>query len=426
MGSLVEILEVEKFELPPDLFWGFNIDIPSAGDRFDARAIKVGGWVLPKRSRARLVRFVQHGAIIHRTSASVVRPDVHAVYPDVPAAARCGFDTFLPLGSQSKTEIDAQVVYQRRPYRLGTIRGRRYWREPRSDAFAQLVSVVIPCHNQAHFLGEAIESALNQTYPHIEVIVVDDGSSDNTGAVAARYPMVRYVRQENLGVAAARNTGLRASNGNYLVFLDADDRLLPEGVGAGVECLTQHPEAALAYGRRRLIDLDGSVRAVQPLVVPEDPYGDMLRHNYIGLVGAPIYRRAVFEHVHGFDQERAPAEDYDLYLRVVRRFPIASHSTVVGEYREHGANTSARADVMLRAVNGTLRAQRRYTRRDGRRRLALRAGHHLCRVVYGDLIAREITEARLKHEWARAMRLALGLFRRYPKAIVKGGSAEQR
>ena len=100
-------------------------------------------------------------------------------------------------------------------------------------AEAALVSVVIPCYNQAHFLGEAIESVLAQTYPHLEIVVVDDGSTDNTGEVAARYPGVRYVRQENQGLAAARNTGLRHSSGDYLVFLDADDRLLATGRGGG-------------------------------------------------------------------------------------------------------------------------------------------------------------------------------------------------
>ena len=104
-------------------------------------------------------------------------------------------------------------------------------------AGAALVSVVIPCYNQAHFLGEAIESVLAQTYPHREIVVVDDGSPDNTREVASRYPGVRYVRQENQGLAAARNTGLRHSSGSYLVFLDADDRLLPEALEVGLRQL---------------------------------------------------------------------------------------------------------------------------------------------------------------------------------------------
>ena len=91
-----------------------------------------------------------------------------------------------------------------------------------------VVSVVIPCYRQAHFLPDAIESVLAQTYPHFEIIVVDDGSPDDTRAVAGRYPGVRCLRQRNRGLSAARNAGLAASIGTYVVFLDADDRLTPE------------------------------------------------------------------------------------------------------------------------------------------------------------------------------------------------------
>src|SRR5690349_15716190 len=93
-----------------------------------------------------------------------------------------------------------------------------------------LVSIIIRCYNQGHFLGEAIDSALRQTYPHVEIIVIDDGSTDNTAEVVARYRGVRSIRQPNLGRCAAGNTGLGESRGEYLVFLDADDRLLPDAV----------------------------------------------------------------------------------------------------------------------------------------------------------------------------------------------------
>jgi glycosyltransferase involved in cell wall biosynthesis len=96
-----------------------------------------------------------------------------------------------------------------------------------------LVSVVIPCYNQAHFLSEAIESVASQTYEPTETIVVDDGSTDDTSHVADVHG-VRCVRQENRGLAEARNTGLRASSGDMLLFLDADDLLAPDAIDAGV------------------------------------------------------------------------------------------------------------------------------------------------------------------------------------------------
>ena len=100
-----------------------------------------------------------------------------------------------------------------------------------------LVSVVIPCYNQAHFLGEAIESVFKQTYKHFEIVVVDDGSTDNTSEVARRYSGIRCIEQVNQGLSAARNTGIRESKGEYLVFLDADDRLYPIALEAhGLFC----------------------------------------------------------------------------------------------------------------------------------------------------------------------------------------------
>src|SRR5262249_26693584 len=95
---------------------------------------------------------------------------------------------------------------------------------------APLVSIIIPCYNQAHYLSDAIDSVRKQTYSHAEIIVVDDGSTDNTSNVAALYKDVKYIKQRNQGLSAARNSGLQQSKGHVLVFLDADDRLLPNAV----------------------------------------------------------------------------------------------------------------------------------------------------------------------------------------------------
>src|SRR5437870_3797289 len=95
---------------------------------------------------------------------------------------------------------------------------------------SRLVTVVIPCYNNASFLHDAIQSVLSQTYRRTELIVVDDGSSDDTSDVASSYPVTRLIRQPNQGVSAARNAGLSQASGDYVVFLDADDRLLPDAV----------------------------------------------------------------------------------------------------------------------------------------------------------------------------------------------------
>ena len=100
------------------------------------------------------------------------------------------------------------------------------------DSDHPLVSVVIACYNGERYLQEAIESALAQSYPRVEIIVVDDGSTDGSSEIAKKFP-VRYVRQENRGLTESRNLGIRASRGNYVVFLDADDRLRRDAIETG-------------------------------------------------------------------------------------------------------------------------------------------------------------------------------------------------
>jgi glycosyltransferase involved in cell wall biosynthesis len=202
-----------------------------------------------------------------------------------------------------------------------------------------LVSIVIPCYQQAHYLEEAIESVLAQTYPHYEIIVVDDGSPDDTAAVAARYPPVRYIRQKNQGLAAARNTGLRASQGAYLTFLDADDRLTPGALARGVSCLTEHPEAGLVFGCYRKINAQGELLPTcPPAYAGSDLYHDLLKFNCIGMVCNVMYRRAVFDRLGGFDPNISPAADYDLYLRVA--LPHSRHQHVA-QLRRDAARRAA-------------------------------------------------------------------------------------
>jgi glycosyltransferase involved in cell wall biosynthesis len=120
------------------------------------------------------------------------------------------------------------------------------------------VSVVIPAYNRAHFLPEVVESALAQTYRDFEVIVIDDGSTDNTPEVASRFPpAVRYYRQENQGLSAVRNKGIELARGEYIIFLDSDDVLLKDALEKSVLFLDQHPEAGFCHGQFCTIDVNG-------------------------------------------------------------------------------------------------------------------------------------------------------------------------
>ena len=218
------------------------------------------------------------------------------------------------------------------------------------------VSVIIPAYNSARFLAEAIESVLGQTYPVFEIIVVDDGSIDNTKEVCINYPMVQYIYHNNQGVAAARNTGIRVSKGEYLLFLDSDDRILPQAVEIGVNCLKTHPEVGFVFGRYeyKSINPDGSYTIEntyenQPEVAN---YATLLGCEHEIQCGCVIFRRIAIEaiaieSVGAFDPNLALMEDQNLFLRVAREFPIYFHDQIVSEYRVTGNNISNQAAKIL-------------------------------------------------------------------------------
>jgi glycosyltransferase involved in cell wall biosynthesis len=251
-----------------------------------------------------------------------------------------------------------------------------------------------------------------QTYSHVEVVVIDDGSTDNTHQVAARYPGVNYISQPNKGFSAARNEGLRSSAGAFVVFLDADDTMEPEGLARGVECLEAHPEAAFAYGRFRRTDADG-------IILPDEPHAplgtnaleNLLRGNHIGMHATVMYRRAVLRLVDGLDERLEGCEDYDLYLRVARRMPVASHHHFVARYRRHAASTSADLPRMLRSALQVLERQYPYVQGDRSLLAAYLEGQQNWKKYYGrqilsklqrDVRHRTIGASTLRNLWTVA------------------------
>lgn len=219
-------------------------------------------------------------------------------------------------------------------------------------------TVVITCYNHGRFLAEAIESVLTQTFRPVEIIVVDDGSTDDTAAVCQRYPTVRTIYQDNAGLSAARNTGLGAARGDLVAFLDADDLLAPEAIATGVTALADNPAWAFVYGGH--IGVDAGRRPIweqRPEQGAKD-YESLLRRNGIGMHATVLYRRAVLQKVGGFDTSLRASEDYDMYLRIARDHPIGSHDRVVAEYRRHESNMSENPERMLRSSLAVLAAQK--------------------------------------------------------------------
>ena len=222
----------------------------------------------------------------------------------------------------------------------------------------RLVSVVIPCYNQARYLLTSISSARAQTYPPQEVIVVDDGSSDDTAAVASAAGAI-VLRQRNSGVSAARNAGLRAARGEFVVFLDADDELVPEAVETGVRTLTSNPTAVCAVGRMRPMDVNGrDMLAPPPPPVAPDLYREWLGENFVSTPGAAVFRRLSLHSMGGFPEGVGPAADYAIYLQLARDKQIVDHGNIVVRYRNHPESMSRDHSRMLRATMRVLQNER--------------------------------------------------------------------
>jgi glycosyltransferase involved in cell wall biosynthesis/SAM-dependent methyltransferase len=225
-----------------------------------------------------------------------------------------------------------------------------------------LVSVIIPCYNYGHFLAEAIESVRQQTYPAKEIVVVDDGSTDNTPEIAARYPEVIYIYQKNQGLSAARNTGIQKSTGTYLVFLDADDWLFPDALAINARELRRRPRAAFVAGAHTCAYTDGRAMERVRVIFASNPYLSLLyRGNYLTMIATVMFTRWALQAVQ-YDTSLATCEDYDLYLNITRHHPIAQHSRQIAVYRIHNAAMSAAISPMLAGALKVLHRQREQLR----------------------------------------------------------------
>jgi len=209
------------------------------------------------------------------------------------------------------------------------------------------VAAILTCHNYGRFLGEAIESVLAQSHPPREVVVVDDGSTDDTAQVAARYAArgVRYVLTPRGGAGAARNAGLRSTSAPLVAFLDADDAWLPHRVAVGVAHLARHPDAALAAAHAFACD-----EAMRPTSVVHALRGpasgmvlhELLVHNVVLNPSSVLIRRSALEAVSGFS-ELPRGQDWDTWLKIAKRFPIGFVDDVVALVRRHSASITLRS-----------------------------------------------------------------------------------
>ena len=213
-----------------------------------------------------------------------------------------------------------------------------------------LVSVIIPNYNYAHYLPQALDSVLAQTYPRVEIMVIDDGSTDDSENVLRGYgDRIRSIKQQNQGVSAARNLGARETRGELLAFLDADDFWLPEKLERQVQRFVADPELGLVHcgveeihdnGDHLLFRLEGLEGWVAT---------DMLLFNRAVILGGGsglVVKRSAFEALGGFDTSLSTSADWDFFYRMAAHARVGFVPSALLKYRVHGSNMHANVRAM--------------------------------------------------------------------------------
>jgi glycosyltransferase involved in cell wall biosynthesis len=208
-----------------------------------------------------------------------------------------------------------------------------------------LVSVIIPTFNNAQYVGHAIKSALNQTFQDFEIIVIDDGSTDQTdNAIKEFAEYITYIKQKNQGPAAARNAGIRIARGKYIVFLDSDDEFLPEKLSSQQKYLESNPNIDLVYsnGYRFRKNPDGSESLIElqktnEIFVPKkenEKFVDRLTVKNIFPIHAAMIKSKCIHQIGGFDETLSACEDWDLWYRIAEKFSIGFLHCFTIKYRD--------------------------------------------------------------------------------------------
>ncbi|MCI0667308.1 MAG: glycosyltransferase [Methylococcaceae bacterium] len=203
-----------------------------------------------------------------------------------------------------------------------------------------LVSIVIPVYNGARYLRIAIDSVLEQSYPNLELIVLDDGSVDNTREVLRSYPHAsfRWESQANMGQAATLNKGWSMAEGEILSYLSADDALLPQAVDRAVHMLAMHDDVIMVYGDYHLIDAKGN--RIRKVEAPEFDYRKMLAEIEVQPGPGVFFRRSGFDAIGGWDPRYRQIPDYEYWIRLGLLGPFERIPQALALFRVHDDSQS--------------------------------------------------------------------------------------
>jgi glycosyltransferase involved in cell wall biosynthesis len=211
------------------------------------------------------------------------------------------------------------------------------------------VSVVIPVYNNRNFIGDAIESVLCQTLSPLEIIVVDDGSTENNNDILKKYSKkIIFIQQENRGPASARNTGIRNAKGDFIAFLDSDDIWVPNKMEKQMALFSSNPDLVMVYSR--FVVFDGKAcenMADWPKsVYSGEIFEKLLAENFIAM-SSVVVKSLILTTIGMFDESLITAEDTNLYLKIAKRWKIGGVKDVLVRRRNHGENLSSRVDVPI-------------------------------------------------------------------------------
>ena len=257
-----------------------------------------------------------------------------------------------------------------------------------------LITVIIPCYNHGRYISKAIESVLAQNYSNTEIIVVDDGSQDETSDVVKSYPTVRYHLQNNSGLSASRNKGIDLSNGKILVFLDSDDWLYQNALQVNLGYLQKNKHAAFVSGAYEKVFEPENIIKEESRIVESHHYENLLRHgNFITVPAAVMYNRWVFDEFR-FDETLKVCEDFDLYLKVSRKYPIVHHTEKIAAYRRHESNMSSNDRLIMEVALSVLNKQKDILQNE-EEKAAFKKGQdkwksYYCNEIYKKLKAKSI------------------------------------
>jgi glycosyltransferase involved in cell wall biosynthesis len=225
------------------------------------------------------------------------------------------------------------------------------------------ISVILTTYNGSSrgYLSRAIESVLTQSYQDFELLIIDDGSTDNTKKTCSSYlenDRIRYIYQENSGLAAARNTGIRASSGEFLCFLDDDDLWKPEKLQKQLEFIQNRLSGVNSWGMiftwLELIDEQGEVISYRGHHQEGRLYRSLLFGNTVDAPSSVLIRREVFDNVGLFDESFENCQDWDMWLRISKEYMIFPVKEYLVQYREHRNRISFDNEKIFRYENAVI------------------------------------------------------------------------